>query len=168
MCSGKVLLFSCHSLLKSSNHWTGDRDRKWRLVGESPVTKADATISGWTSANACPLAESQKTVPSSAKTTSNAFTTPRRCVCFFSPYLTFPWISYLLKLRLLIGPSRFDFVARHFLSLDCCETLALVVGSILLLCEDEIRRGLFLHSRFLRLKPSTSTFRRLNTRPPTL
>ena len=58
--------------------WGFRVDRQWRRVGESRGTKGGATISGWTSASACPGAASPRTVPSSARTTSSVYTTPKR------------------------------------------------------------------------------------------
>ncbi|KAF5455255.1 hypothetical protein F2P56_024853, partial [Juglans regia] len=54
-----------------------ESERGWRRDGVSQGTKADATISGWTSASACLAAVSPRTALSSAKTTSSAFTTPK-------------------------------------------------------------------------------------------
>ena len=50
----------------------------WRQGGESPETRADATISGLILAIVCPAAENQRTVLYSVKITSSAFTISRR------------------------------------------------------------------------------------------
>ena len=80
--------------LNNPRHRERSRKRfKWHLDGESPATRADATISGSISASVCQLAESLKTAASSAKIISSVSTTLKRFLLFSSQFEVFQFRS---------------------------------------------------------------------------
>lgn len=72
-------------ILRPTTEQQREGKKEWRQVGESQWTKADATISGSTSASACLVAVSPRIVLSSVKTISNVSTTPKRYTPFQNP-----------------------------------------------------------------------------------